>query len=199
MFYRLQAPSERTYQYAYQDASFVGFRQSACEDCGRMVGEMEFSGPHCLITEGGPRYPDYLAFSGAGERLFVVSEWAARVFRDNRLSGIAEISPIQVMKEQSGQRIPLPENAPRYMLLQIAGKIDLDHQKMCLKKKRLCRTCGSFEWNRQRFHPLYVDEGTWDGSDLCRIGSIPGYLVCTEKVVKLIRENKLKGFAFEPL
>ena len=198
MFYLLEAPGERSYQYAYKDASFVTFQRSKCEDCGREIAEMEYGGPHCLIAEGGPRYPDYLAFCGAGAPLFVVSERAAQVFRENMLGGIAEFIPIQVMREKNGELLPLPENAPRYMLLQVAGMIDLHLQKMCLKKKRLCKTCGGFEWNRQRFHPLYVDDRTWDGSDLCRIASIPARVVCTEKVLNLIKENKLKGFAFSP-
>lgn len=199
MFYLLQAPGERTYQYAYKDASFVGFRKSVCGNCGRMIAEMEFSGPRCLIVEGGARYPDYLAFCGAGGPLFVVSERAAQVFRDSMLGGIAECTPIRVMKEQDGEPVPLPEDAPRYVQLQISGRIDLDLPKMCLKKKGLCRTCGGFAWNRQRMHPMLVDESTWDGSDVCRIASIPGHIVCTDKVVKQIREKKLKGFAFQPL
>lgn len=199
MFYLLQAPSERTYQYAYKDASFVTFQRSRCADCGREIAEMEYNGPHCLIVEGGSRYPDYLAFCGAGEQLFVVSERAAQVFRDNMLGGIAEFTPIQVMKEKDGELVPLPENAPGYVLIQVKGKIDLHLQKMCLKKKRLCKTCGSFEWNRQRFYPMCVDNSTWDGSDFSRIASIPAHVVCTEKVVNLIKENKLKGFAFQQI
>ena len=199
MFYLLQAPSERSYQYAYKDQSFMTFQRSECEDCGRMTAEREFNGPHCLIAEGGARWPDYLPFHGAGAPLFVVSERAAQVFRDNKLSGITEFTPIQVRKEKDGELIPLPENAPPYVLIPISGKIDLHFQKMCLKKKRVCKTCGGFDWNRQRMHPLYVDEHTWDGSDLCRIESLPGQIVCTEKFVFLVKEKKLKGFVFQPL
>lgn len=199
VFYLLQPPSERTYQYAYKDVSFVAFRKSECEGCGRMVAEMDFNGPHCLVAEGGPRYPDYLPFTGAGAQLFIVSERAAQVFRDNMLGGIAEFTPIQVMKEKNGELIPLPQDAPQYVLVEVSGRIDLNFQKMCLKKKGLCKVCGSFEWNRQRLYPLFVDERTWDGSDLCRIESIPGYIVCTDQVVQQIKRHKLKGFTFQPL
>ena len=109
MFYLLEAPSEQVYQYAYRDEAFVAFRQSKCGECGRMAAELEYDGPHRLIAEGGPRYPDYLAFTGADGPLFVVSERAAQVFRDNLLSGIADVTPIHVAKEKGGE---LPENAP---------------------------------------------------------------------------------------
>lgn len=199
MFYLLQAPNQRTYQYAWRDASFLGFQESQCKECGRKIVSMQYNGDHCLIAEGGPQYPDYLAFSGAGESLFVISEHAARIFRENNLSGISELTPIRVAKETDGILVPLPEAAPDYFLVQIAGRIDLDYSKMCLKKKKVCKTCGSFEWNRQRMYPLYMDEGTWDGSDLCRNKSIPGYIIFSKAAVELIKKYKLKGFYFVPL
>lgn len=199
MFYLLQAPNQRTYQYAWRDASFLGFQESQCKECGRKIASMQYDGDHCLIAEGGPKYPDYLAFSGAGESLFVISEHAARIFRENNLSGVTELTPIRVTKETDGILVPLPEAVPNYFLVQIAGRIDLDYSKMCLKKKKVCKTCGSFEWNRQRMYPLYMDEGTWDGSDLCRNKSIPGYIIFSEAAVELIKKYKLKGFCFVPL
>lgn len=199
MFYLLQAPSERTYQYAWKDMSFVGFQQSSCIECGRTVASMQYSGPHCLLVEGGPKYPDYLAFCGAGESLFVISERAANIFQANHLSGIAGFRKIRVEKEENGALFPLPEAAPNYVLVQITGKIDLDHAKMRLKKKKVCTTCGGFAWNRQRIHPLYMDHSTWDGSDICRNDSIPGYIIFSEAAAELIRKHKLKGFCLQSL
>ena len=64
-------------------------------------------------------------------------------------------------------------------------------------QEEICSSCGRFEWNRQRLYPLYLDEETWDGSDICRVESIPGYIVCTERVVDLVKRQKLKGFSFK--
>ena len=199
MFYLLQPPSERTYQYAWKDVSFIGFQQSQCEECGRTVSAMEYSGSHCLLVEGGPKYPDYLAFCGAGEPLFVISEHAARIFQENDLSGMSELTPIQVAKEENGMLVSLPETAPNYVLVRITGRIDLDHKKMSLKKKKVCKTCGGFEWNRQRMYPLCMDAGSWDGSDICRNESIPGYIIFSKAAADLVKKYKLKGFSFEPL
>ena len=199
MFYLLQHPSERIYRYAWKDESFIGCQRSQCEECGRTVSSIEYRGSHHLIVEGGPKYPDHLAFCGAGEPLFVISERAARIFREHELSGITEFIPIRVAKEITSTLVPLPETAPNYVLVQIVGRIDLDHGKMCLKKKRVCKTCGGFEWNRQRMNPLYMDESTWDGSDICRNESIPGYIIFSKAAVDLVKKYKLKGFSFEPL
>ena len=48
-------------------------------------------------------------------------------------------------------------------------------------------------------NPLYMDEDTWDGSDICRNKSIPGYIIFSEAAVELIKKYKLKGFCFVPL
>lgn len=198
-FYLLESPGERTYQYAREDASLVGLNTVVCEACRRTVSVWEFREPHCLIVEGGAQYPDWLPFVGAGGSLFVLSERALEVFPDNGITGLADIAPIRVMREQNGELVALPESAPQYLLVQIDGRIELDLGKMFLKRKKLCKSCGSFEWNRQRFRPLFLDEEGWDGSDLCRIGDIPGYIICTERIVKLVREKKLKGFSFKKL
>lgn len=160
---------------------------------------MVYDGPHCLLTEGGAKYPDYLAFCGAGERLFVISRRAAAIFQSAGLSGIGGFTPVRVLREVDGSLLPLPESAPDYVLVQITGKIDLDYSKMGLKKKKLCSSCGGFEWNRQRMHPLYLNKSTWDGSDICRNTSVPGYIIFSEAAVESVRRNKLKGFGFDPL
>lgn len=85
------------------------------------------------------------------------------------------------------------------MLARICGRIELDLPKMGLKKKKLCRVCGGFEWNRQRLSPLLLDASAWDGNDICRVDSIPGYVVCTDRVVALVKKQKLKGFSFRAL
>ena len=114
MFYLLQAPSERTYQYAYKDASFVGFHKSECGECGRVIASLEYSGDPCLLVEGAAKYPDHLSFHGAGAALFVISERAAAVFQTAGFTGLAEFTPIKVMRIKNNAMIPLPDTAPNY-------------------------------------------------------------------------------------
>ena len=194
-FYLLESSGARTYQYVWKDTALGPPMQHQCEACGRTVSEGTFSGPHHLILEGGPKYPDRLEFTGAGGSPLLLSERAAAVFAANGITGIAETVSVRTARESGDP----PDNAPRYVLAKISGRIELDLPKMCLKKKKLCSVCGSFEWNRQRMYPLFLDESAWDGSDLCRVDSIPGYVVCTARVVELVKKQKLKGFSFDAL
>ena len=193
-FYLLEG-SGSTYQYAFLDTALGSLEQGKCEACGRTRSRWRFSGPHRFLLEGGPKYPDRLEFTGAGGAPLLLSRRAADVFRENGITGIGEIVPVQT-EHESG---PLPEGAPEYVLARICGRIELDLPKMGLKKKKLCRVCGGFEWNRQRLSPLLLDASAWDGSDLCRVDSIPGYVVCTDRVVALVKKQKLKGFSFRAL
>ena len=190
-FYLLEG-SGSTYQYAFLDTALGSLEQGKCEACGRTRSRWRFSGPHRFLLEGGPKYPDRLEFTGAGGAPLLLARRAADVFRENGITGIGEIVPVQT-EHESG---PLPAGAPEYVLARICGRIELDLPKMGLKKKKLCRVCGGFEWNRQRLSPLLLDASAWDGSDLCRVDSIPGYVVCTDRVVALVKKQKLKGFSF---
>ena len=194
-FYLLECSGKSACQYARKDTALDSLVQRQCEACGRTLSQWSFSGPHHLLLEGGPKYPDRLEFTGAGGSPLLLSQRAAAVFRQNGITGIAEFVPVRTARESG----PLPEDAPEYVLARICGRIELDLGKMCLKKKRLCSVCGSFEWNRQRLSPLYLDASTWDGSDLCRVNSIPGYVVCTDRVVALVKKQKWKGFSFRSL
>ena len=193
-FYLLEG-SGSTYQYAFLDTALGSLEQGKCEACGRTRSRWRFSGPHRFLLEGGPKYPDRLEFTGAGGAPLLLARRAADVFRENGITGIGEIVPVQT-EHESG---PLPEGAPEYVLVRICGRIELDLPKMGLKKKKLCRVCGGFEWNRQRLSPLLLDASAWDGNDICRVDSIPGYVVCTDRVVALVKKQKLKGFSFRAL
>lgn len=199
MFYKLQDANLRTYQYAFMDLSFKGYTKATCDDCGRENVITEFVGPHRLAAEGGPRYPDYLPFSGVGGPMLILSERALAVLQENGITGIGTAEPVSVVRIINGTEVPLPDTAPAYYLVTITGTIDLDIPKMCLKKKRVCRTCGGFEWSRQRMPKMLLDSSTWDSSDFCRIASILGYVICSDKIVSLVKTHRLKGFAFEPV
>ena len=195
-FYLLIINDEHKYRYAYKDASLLGIKKSVCNTCGRELSSWSFDGSHRLVSEGGAEYPDRLMFTGAGGPLFILSDTAVQAFEKNGITGISESSPIDILQEEA---LPLTDAPPQYMLAQISGKIELDFKKMGLKKKKLCASCGRFEWNRQRLYPLFLNEETWDGSDFCKVESIPGYIICTNRVVQLVKEQKLKGFCFKAI
>lgn len=191
MFYRLFHSGLRKYKYAYRDLSISGIRKVECATCGRLLSELCYSdNGHVLAIEGGKEFPDYLGFYDAGPRLCVLSKRAVEVFSANNISGISAFELVSFANANE---------TINYYIAEIYGRIDLDLKSMQLKKKHLCHSCGQFEWNRQRLTPVIVSPQSWDGSDFCRISSIEGYVVCSEKVVRLVKENRLTGFEFQEL
>lgn len=194
MRYLLKPDNGRKYKYAWKDASFLGYEKTICSQCGRTVTVPTFNREaHCLILEGGIEFPDYLAFTGAGKRFFLLSERALHCLREGKISGISGGEPVKACM-QNGDPI---DDAPKYVHLEITGQADLDHAAMQLKKKRACPACGQFEWNRQRLPAMILNTSAWDGSDICRLASIPGFIVCTDKFKAIVQNNQLKGFSFE--
>ena len=190
-FYKLESYDERSFCYAYEDSSVKGIQKSDCDVCGRTVSSWRFEGPHKLLLEGKQIYPDRLLFCGAGGPMLILSEHAVDTLQEKGITGMEAWQPIAATYND--------QEAPPYLLIQTCGTIALDYKRMGLKKKKVCNACGSFEWNRQRLSPLFLDESTWDGSDLCRVSDIPGYLICSERFVQTVKETRLTGFSFKPL
>ena len=183
MLHLLQPDTNRKYRYAWKDESFLGFEQRVCSHCGRMISECRYAGDvRRLVLECGKTYPDCLAYTGAGERLFLLTERAVRIFEDCGITGF------------SGKREVLVLDGPKYFAMDICGSVELDFAAMHLKKKMLCPECGQFRWNRQRLEPVILDESTWDGADICRIRSMPGFCACTQQFADMVKKYKLTGF-----
>ena len=196
MLFWIENSPQKGLLYAYKDLSFIDFERSVCSSCGRTIAKPQFRSetPHFLLEEGNI-YPDCLWFTGAGRQPFLISERTLDLLERYRITGYSGYHPVTV--EYVGEA-KIDGKQPHYYALDISGKVDLDFAKMCLKKKRKCASCGQFDWNRQRLSPKYLDQSTWDGSDLCALVTFPGYKLCSERMKDLVVEHKLTGFSFEP-
>lgn len=200
MFYLIHSSSLSKHCYAWDNLSFIDWKGSVCDNCGRIVhkacmaeGNME------LELDGGKEHPDFLQFTGAGPRLFLLSKHALDIFEKNNITGIASAQPVMLSWIKSKAKRAITSPIPEYYSLEIDGRIDYCLQAMFLKKKKVCQVCGQFEWNRERRPTVVVSESTWNGSDLCRISSVPGFSICTQKLYDVIKANKLTGFELEPV
>lgn len=196
MYYWVGYSGSEKYCYAANNNSFVAFNQSICDVCGRTIYMPQFisSVPH-LQLDGGRIFPDFLQFCGAGERMFLISETALKIFEENHISGYSTYC--EVVVEPYIKR-GLQSKQPRYYQLKILGRIDFNLSAMCLKRKRKCTACGQFDWNRQRIYPKILDPTTWDLSDLCLVASFPGTIVCSDTIAKLVKEHNLSGLDLKP-
>lgn len=198
MLYKLLHSGFSRYKYAFKDLSISGLRKSVCSECGRSISDLCYSDfNHILEIEGGKEFPDYLEFCDAGPRLCIFSKRTVDIFSQSNISGISKFEPIALGNcdtsiSPNGEMLP-------YYVATIVGRVELNFRSMQLKKKRLCKKCGQFEWNRQRLSPIIVSEDSWDKTDFCRITSMPGHIVCSEEVVKLVKHNQLTGFVFREI
>lgn len=202
--FELHCLGERKFRYAVSDGTFLRYDYTSCPDCGRSVATPVCSGDaRFFYLSGGKQYPDLLPFNGAGTtkdggRFVIISEKAKNAFECEGITGYSNCTKVSVVPDQRGTDYDT-EDAPNYYLIDIDGRIDLDFAKMNnLRRKKYCQTCGQFEWSQQRMHRRFVDVETWSQNDLCRIKSLPGFVVCSEKVMDAAEKYKLTNFEFVP-
>lgn len=192
MFYYVGCSLSNKNRYVYKNVSFKGYNKKTCDNCGRdITTTMYDDGAYKLLVEGGSIYPDLLRFCGAGDQMFLLSEKALSVFVKENISGIESYDLVKIANEES--------NTTQYYCVKLSGHIDLNYSSMFLKKKKKCDICGKFELNRKRIHPFIVNKSTWNGCDICYLETFPAVTICTEKIVRIVRKYKLKGFKFEEL
>ena len=99
--YLVHCDTQVKYAYAWKDTSFEGFSRKTCENCGRIVAAPRFREERrILLAEGGGNYPDFLNFTGAGERLFLLSAQAVRMLEGETITGIAGKERVTVRSEK---------------------------------------------------------------------------------------------------
>ena len=186
---------EKAYHYASRSLRQNDFDCQLCDVCGRTIISDVPKGSDSFVLEGGKKYPDFLYYGGIG-LYFIVSEKAMDVLEQNNITGYNNISKVDVYRIKNHQLCKIDEM--NYFSLDICGSIDFDLKKMPLKKKNLCQKCGQFNWSRQRLELVetFLDMNSWDGSDLCRIRSAPGFTVCCTRLKEHIENNSLSGVVF---
>lgn len=196
LLYWLEYDIQRDYVYAYKNDSFEGYIWGMCQECGRQTATARYTGyhPH-LLLEGSGLYPDFLQFCGAGNRLFVISERALYLFERHGISGYSNYIPVSLDTSLVSPKAKT-RMVPNYFSLEVSGHIDLDFKLMHLKRKKLCPICHQFEWSRQKIDPIVADNHSWDGSDLCILSSMPGFIMCSKTIVNIVHDNDLTGVSF---
>ena len=180
------------YCYAHEKLGRGGYHFEKCQVCGRNIAHpLPPTGEEGYILEGGKQFPDFLGYGGGGI-YFIISDRVLNAFGENGVTGYDKAVEVPVYRKY---RRELIRQDAVYYSVNITGSIDFDLKAMALKKKNRCPSCGQFDWSRQRLYLIKTvfDMNTWDGSDLCRIDSFPGHIVCTEKVKGVIEKYRFAG------
>ena len=182
--------------YAYKNLAFGGYLFDKCTSCGRQTAiELPPTQTDAFVLDGGKQYTDFLFFGGSG-LYFLVSKNVLSAFQKYGVTGYEQAIPVPLYREKQDALI---EQEAVYYLLNITGSIDLDLKAMALKRKHVCPVCKQFDWSRQRLYTIksVFDMSTWNQSDLCRLASFPGYIVCSEKVKSIVEEYGFSGVSFQ--
>ena len=143
--------------------------------------------------------PDIMLYGGriihSFDWWYIVSEAFKEFCETNSIKGVtfSEVSLV------CSKRNIISELPPKYYLMLIYGRTQLDYKKMgveCYICQKCCHYVYSTEffplYDPQGIYPTVLDESTWDGSDVFDHGG------CTESFVKKICGTKLNGFDFLP-
>ena len=186
MFYCISGQPSNRYKYVVLDHGYYEIERFDCGDCGRTSQKCRLAyWPPRMRLEGGKRDPDFLSVSVPFEDKcgIIVSRKVLDAFLDENISGF-QAAPIN---------IELDEEMPQYFYLTVTGRISLDYAAMRYRKKNDCPVCGSFVWSRQKIGESVLDHGSWDGADLCCLLDFPNLILCTQRVIDLIRAYQFKG------
>lgn len=196
MLYKITYNNRKKYYYAWKDTSFLEFRSSICEQCDRIVGSPVFANtcPELCLEEGSV-FPDFLQFTGAGNRYFFISGRTAELFQQYGITGYIDHGLAQIVSVRPNRG----NDVPAYHCLEITGKVEFDFKTMQLKKKRICPLCNQFDWNRTRSIPIVLDKSTWDGSDLCTVQSEPGVTICSDRMIDVVKKYNLTGLDIQEI
>ncbi len=188
--------SERKYCYAHESLSVAKYHIDKCQNCGRnIIRELSTIQESEFILDGGKQYTDFL-FYGGGGLYFLISNRVLDAFIEHGITGYDQVSEVSLYRERKNA---LVKQDVSYYSANITGSIDFDLKAMALKRKNRCSYCNQFDWSRQRLAIIKTvfDMDTWDKSDLCRITSFPGHIVCTEKVKDIVEEYQFSGVVFQ--
>lgn len=182
-FYDLSHNLSRKYKYLKKLVGGNLKIRKRCQVCGNYI-EFDEESYKGLIFEASdnPEYPDCIMYGGAPNFL-IISQRALDVFIQESVTGF-QAYPVSILDK--GEEIE-----KQYYILRIYGKAAYNYKKMGRKPSFYCVDCGYTDYLGKRplnYEFTYLKENSWDGSDLF-LGTC-----CTEKVIDIIRKNKLTGF-----
>lgn len=196
-FFRIDHASYNRFRRVWEDMSFVGYDESTCPACGRIINTMIYKDEkYQFLLWGGKSYPDWIRDSGVGEKTMLLSEKTVEILQKEGITGFSVKCEASLYDQDRKKNIEKITDCPRYYVIDIYGRIDYDYASMFLKRKKQCTHCNQFSLNRERLYPEYLDESLWDGSDLCFLLTSPRIWYCTERFVQVVKKHKLTGFDF---
>jgi hypothetical protein len=123
----------------------------------------------------------------------LVRDHVLHQFRAQGLSGF-QVKPVQARFKNFNEGPP-----PRLSELVVVGWAGMALAESGIKTIARCDACGHTVYSSFTNAEKLIDESQWDGSDFFIVWPLPRYILVTERVVRLIRDNHMTGVVVRPI
>jgi len=193
-FYTIKHIEDEGTPYASSIVSTKLIYHDNCPECKRPRFN-EDNHDLSLVIDGKGDMPDYLLCGH-----YPLNIVSSRVIETWGKHGIIEYKafPIKDLLDINRNKIISDIN---YFDIRITKSVELDLEKMGIKVLSQCSKCHTFEYNKQtwEFGTTFINENSYDGSDLFTIKHFNNIVVCSEEVLNVINQEKFTNFNFTPL
>jgi len=165
-----------------------------CPACERWHEEKAYKNAKIWVDGRGSRWPDILTCLG----LLIIHERVVKTITEAGLTGFIA-HPVEIVEVKIKKLAE--QSLPKYYLIEITGKMDVDPNELDDVGGSLCPLCFSrnctvepYQFRAKRVMPKLE---TWDGSDFVRTRNwSTGMHYCTRAFVDLACKNRWTNFVF---
>ncbi|MGB9619005.1 MAG: double-CXXCG motif protein [Armatimonadota bacterium] len=116
----------------------------------------------------------------------LVQDHVLELFRRAGLTGY-EVKPVKARFKRT------TETPPRLWELVVTGWAGVAPPESGIRLVEKCEGCGYLKYSDCDDPERLIDPSQWDGSDFFIVWPLPKFIFVTDRVAKLIRENRLTG------
>ncbi len=195
-FYTIkQSDDHSALTYAYEYKAVMGDAES-CEFCGACISLLTWQPPFRVELEMiGREFSDIIFDIGNG---LLLSERTVHLCRDNRLTGLKEIHPVEVVKVRSRWR-KRPE-PPRYFYAPIQrgpARVDVAASGIVWLAPPACQHCLGA--NKMRWQRVQLEPNTWGGEDIFAPIGLSGTMIISPRFKQICQQHELKNVMTLPI
>ncbi len=133
---------------------------------------------------------------GDSHDFFYVSKETKEAFENAKITGVS-FERVQAFHQKRKELHPLDVEC-YLMSVDTEHQTELDYKAMHLKRKNVCPICDCGKLSRHRIFETILKEDTLGDKDIIKIKHHNEF-ICSQKVVDVIKENKLKGFEIKEI
>ncbi len=124
---------------------------------------------------------------------FLVQDRTLNILRASGVTGF-DVKPVKARYEKSSEKPP--------KLWEICvtgwGGIADPSSGIRLNLAKSCEICGHLVYTELTRPERLIDKEKWDGSDLFFVWPMPKFIMCTSRVMRIVKDHHLTGVRFTP-